>query len=98
MARDLTRLREKAREESKTAFTSIYHYVTDEDHLRACYERIEAGKAAGIDGVTKEEYGETLTTNLTELSAQLNRMGYRPKPVRRVYITKAGSGKKRPLG
>jgi RNA-directed DNA polymerase len=98
MARDLTRIGERARQNPKCRFTSIYHFVTERDHLRACYEGIDPDKATGIDGVTKEEYGRELERNLDDLSARLGRLGYRPQPVRRVYIPKPGSQKKRPLG
>src|SRR5258708_645974 len=98
MTRDLTRIGERARQESKERFTSIYHYVTDLEHLRASYEALEGDRAPGVDGVTKEEYGKELERNLQDLAARLKRMGYRPQPVRRVYIPKAGSTKKRPLG
>ena len=98
MARDLMRIGERARKKRKEVFTSIYHYVTDVDHLRACYEELPADSAPGVDGVTKEEYGKELEKNIEDLSERLGRMGYRPKPVRRVYIPKPGSTKKRPLG
>lgn len=98
MARDLTRIGERAGQESQERFTSLYHYVTDLDHLRACYAALPADRAAGVDGVGKEEYGRNLEENLTELSAKLGRLGYRPRPVRRVYIQKAGTTKQRPLG
>jgi len=98
MARDLTRIGERARQEAETRFTSIYHYVTDLEHLRACYAALPADRAAGVDGVGKEEYGHNLEEKLTELSAQLGRLGYRPQPVRRVYIQKPGTNKQRPLG
>lgn len=98
MARDLTRIGEKARKEPKTCFTSIYHFVKDVDLLRTCYQQTERRKAPGVDGVTKQEYGRNLERNLEELSERLGRMGYRPKPVLRRYIPKAGSKKKRPLG
>jgi len=98
MARDLTQIGERARKEPKLCFTSIYHFVTDEDNLHACYRDLEPGKAPGIDGVTKEEYGEDLEKNVTDLAQRLARMGYRPRPVQRVYIPKPGSDKERPLG
>ena len=98
MERDLTRIREKARKEPETCFTSIYHYVTDEGNLHASFRDLKAGKAPGIDGVTKEEYGTDLEKNITDLSQRLARMGYRPRPVLRAYIPKPGSKKKRPLG
>jgi RNA-directed DNA polymerase len=43
------------------------------------------------------DYAEGLEERLTDLSARLRRLGYRPKPVRRVYIPK-GDGHYRPLG
>jgi group II intron reverse transcriptase/maturase len=98
MARDLTRIGRRAREDEKAQFTSIYHFVTEVDHLRASYEEMEKGSAPGVDGVTKEEYGERLEENLQELADRLGRLGYRPQPVKRVYIPKPGSQKKRPLG
>ncbi len=98
MARDLTRIGEKARAEPKTCLTSIYHFVKDVDLLRACYQQAEKGKAPGVDGVTKQEYGRNLESNLEDLSERLGRMAYRPKPVLRRYIPKPGSRKKRPLG
>lgn len=98
MARDLTRIGERARQERKARFTSIYHYVTDAEHLRTCYEVLPAERAAGIDGVGKEEYGRNLEAKLTELSAKLGRLGYRPQPVKRVYIPKPGTNKQRALG
>jgi group II intron reverse transcriptase/maturase len=79
-------------------FTSLYHHVTDTDNLRACYEALPGDRAVGVDGVTKEQYGEKLEENLQRLSARLRQMGYKPQPKRRSYIPKPGSEKGRPLG
>jgi len=98
MGTDLKRISEKARREPELVFTSLYHHISDVDNLRACYGALEAGKATGVDGVTKSEYGENLEANLQDLSARLKRMGYRPGPKRRSYIPKPGSAKGRPLG
>jgi RNA-directed DNA polymerase len=98
MATDLTRIGEKARKEPGMVFTNLYHHIYDVDNLRACYDTLKARKAIGVDGVTKEKYGENLEENLQDLSARLKRMGYRPGPKRRSYIPKAGSAKGRPLG
>jgi RNA-directed DNA polymerase len=89
---------EKARQEPKLVFTSLYHHMTDVDNLRASYDALPSGRAAGADGVTKEEYGRRLEENLEDLSSRLKRMGYRPQPKLRKYIPKAGSEKGRPLG
>jgi RNA-directed DNA polymerase len=98
VATDLTRIGEKARKEPGLVFTSLYHHIYDVDNLRACYDALDANKATGVDGVTKEEYGRNLEENLRDLSERLKRMGYRPGPKRRSYIPKAGSEKGRPLG
>jgi group II intron reverse transcriptase/maturase len=95
---DLRRIGEKARRVPRLIFTSLYHHVTDIDNLRACYETLPADRAVGVDGVTKEQYGENLEENLQVLSEKLKRMGYRPQPKRRSYIPKPGSEKGRPLG
>lgn len=76
----------------------MYHHVTDLENLRASWNEIERAAAPGVDGITKEGYGQNLEENLKGLKERLERMSYKPKPVRRVYIPKAGSKKKRPLG
>jgi len=98
VATDLTQIGEKARKSPELVFTSLYHHITDEDNLRACYDTLPANKASGVDGVTKAEYGENLEENLWDLSSRLKRMGYRPGPKRRSYVPKPGSKKGRPLG
>ena len=98
MTTNLTRIGEKARKEPDLVFTSLYHHIYDVDNLRACYDNLEAKKATGVDGVTKEQYGKNLEDNLQDLSGRLKRMGYHPAPSRRSYIPKPGSEKGRPLG
>ena len=98
MATNLKWIGEKARKEPDLVFTSLYHHILDVDNLRACYDSLEAGKATGVDGVTKQQYGRDLGSNLQQLSERLGRMGYRPGAKRRSYIPKAGSAKGRPLG
>jgi len=53
--------------------------------------------AAGVDGVTWEQYRRDLEANLQDLHARLHRGAYRAKPSRRVFIPKA-DGQQRPLG
>jgi RNA-directed DNA polymerase len=50
-----------------------------------------------VDGVTKEQYGQNLESNLRALHERLKTMRYRHQPIRRVYIDKEG-GQKRPIG
>jgi group II intron reverse transcriptase/maturase len=98
VATNLKWIGEKARKEPELVFTSLYHHITDVDNLRACYGSLDADKATGVDGVTKQQYGRELEANLKDLSERLGRMGYRPGAKRRSYIPKAGSAKGRPLG
>jgi RNA-directed DNA polymerase len=54
------------------------------------------GKAAsGIVKVTKETYAKNLDYNLEQLLTRLHKMAYRPHPVLRIYIPKAGSDEMR---
>ncbi len=58
----------------------------------------DAGRGAGVDGVTVEDFAALAHTQLPELAAALKAETYRPKPVKRQWIPKPGSNKKRPLG
>lgn len=98
MSTDRRRIGEKARKEPALVFTSLYHHVTEVETLRACYDALSADRAVGVDGVTKQEYGQHLEANLQALSVRLKRMAYRPQAKRRSYIPKPGSQKGRPLG
>ena len=98
MGTDLTRIGERARRKRQEKFTSLYHHVTDLENLRASWKEIDRTSAPGVDGITKDEYGQDLEKNLKGLQVRLRQMSYKPKPVKRVYIPKAGSKKKRPLG
>jgi len=93
----LQRIADKARKDSGCRFTSLFHLMNIE-MMRECFKRLRKDAAAGIDKVTKAEYEENLEENLAVLVDKLHRMAYIPQSVRRVYIPKAGSDKKRPLG
>jgi group II intron reverse transcriptase/maturase len=51
----------------------------------------------GVDGITKDDYGQNLLANLQDLHERLKTKRYRHQPIRRVHIPK-GQGKTRPLG
>jgi RNA-directed DNA polymerase len=78
-------------------FTALLHHVYSLETLRSAYYNLKKEAAPGVDGETWRHYGETLETNLQDLSGRLKRGAYRAKPVRRVYIPKA-DGRQRPLG
>lgn len=93
----LERIAKIAKENPELKFTALIHHINKE-MLMECHKELKANKATGIDGITKEEYEENLEENLENLLNRMKKFSYRPQPVRRVYIPKAGSDKKRPLG
>lgn len=77
---------------------SLIHKVWAQQNLQSAWERVRAnGGAPGCDGMTLEQFAEHLEDRLQQLSQDLQRKTYRPQPVRRVWIPKAGGGQ-RPLG
>ena len=93
----LERIRQVACRDKELRFTSLWHHVTNIDRLRQAYFGLKRNAAPGVDGLTWQQYGESLEENLQDLSARLKRGAYRAKPVRRAYIPKA-DGRQRPLG
>ncbi|GHS86268.1 group II intron reverse transcriptase/maturase [Synergistales bacterium] len=69
----------------------------NEVSLKEEHRKQARNKATGVDGVTKDEYGEKLDENVASLNASMKKFSYKPLPVRRVFIPKA-NGKTRPLG
>jgi group II intron reverse transcriptase/maturase len=63
----------------------------------ASFRDLKSGKAAGVDGVSKADYGEQLDLNIDDLVTRLRRNAYHPQPSRRRTIPK-GNGKCRHLG
>ena len=73
-------------------------YAFNKENLKQSAKKIAGNKAVGIDNVTKTEYMENIDENIEKLIKDMKKMSYKPKAVRRVYIPKPGSDKKRPLG
>ncbi len=92
----LERVREAAKEDKEKRFTALLHHVTI-PLLASSYNSLKRQAAAGVDGVTWEEYGEDLAERLAELHGRIHRGAYRAQPSRRVWIPKP-DGKQRPLG
>jgi RNA-directed DNA polymerase len=90
-------IRQTARGRPGAKVTTLMHHIYQVERLRAAYMACKRDAAAGVDGQTWASYGQNLEGNLLELSDRLGRGGYRPQPVKRVYIDKA-DGSKRPLG
>lgn len=78
---------------------SLIDKVYAPDNLAAAFTRVAAnGGAAGVDHQTVEMYERQLSANQEKLAQQLRDGSYRPQAVRRVWIKKAGSKERRPLG
>ena len=97
MKTKLERIAEQSKSNTEIKFNSIIHHINLE-MLEMCHKEMDTKKAVGVDGVNKEKYGEKLTENLTNLLERMKSFSYRPQPVRRTYIPKAGSEQVRPLG
>jgi RNA-directed DNA polymerase len=79
---------------------SLVDKVYQPKNLRAAWEKVKANRGSGgIDGQSLEEFEQGLNDNLQRLQEELRTNRYRPQPVRRVNIPKAGKpGEWRPLG
>lgn len=96
MSPQLLKVAERARRDPKAQFHSIAHLI-DVEALERAYHRQRKDAAAGVDGVTKEQYGRDLEENLRDLHERLRTKRYRHQPIQRVHIPKEGGGK-RPIG
>ncbi len=93
---ELLRVVERAQREPEGRFHSLAHLI-DVPALERAYRRMRKGAAVGVDGVTKEQYGQNLEQNLRDLHERMKAKRYRHQPIRRVHIPKA-QGKTRPIG
>jgi group II intron reverse transcriptase/maturase len=65
--------------------------------LERAYRGIRKEAAVGVDGVTKEEYGQELEHNLRDLHERMKSKRYRHQPILRVHIPK-DDGTTSPIG
>jgi RNA-directed DNA polymerase len=92
----LDRVREVARRDKEARFTALLHHVSVH-RLVLAFDDLNPRAAAGVDGVTWQEYEQGLQENLRDLHGRVQSGRFRASPSRRVYIPKA-DGRLRPLG
>lgn len=96
MSPKLQKVVDRARKDPNARLYSLASLI-DEAALKRAHDRIRKDAAVGVDGVTKERYGQQLDQNIHELHERLKAGRYRHQPIRRVHIPKA-PGKTRPIG
>ena len=72
----------------------VYRWET----LVAAWEKVQSNAGgSGVDGITVARFAKTCHNGLLDLKEQLERSILQPKPVKRVWIPKAGSTGNRPV-
>lgn len=78
---------------------SLIDKVYKELNLLSSYEKVRKNKgSAGVDHQSVTGFGNNLAEEIAKLQESLKSGTYTPQSIRRVYIPKAGSNKKRALG
>lgn len=97
MSRTLSALRAKAAKDPKHRFRALSRLL-DRQMLAEAFKGLKRKAAPGIDGVSHAEYAKDLDRNLEQLEKRLRAGRYRARNVKRRWIAKPGSPKRRPLG
>jgi RNA-directed DNA polymerase len=92
------KLGQKAEQEPRFRFYTLYGHISRNDTLEAVWARVPANKGApGVDRVTLEAIEGGAEAFLAEIQQAIRIRGYKPQPARRIWIPKR-SGNMRPLG
>ena len=96
------KLSQNAKQERRFRFYTLYAHIHRTDVLQAAWKLVgRYKKASGVDGVTREEVEQQpggVEAFIQGIQAELKERRYRAQPVKRVYIPKGHTGKRRPLG
>jgi len=83
----LHQIAEQAREHPDRIFTSLAHLI-DVDFLDEAYSKTRKDAAAGVDGITAEEYSRNLEDNLRDLHARMRSQRYKARGGKKPYPKK----------
>src|SRR5215468_6979969 len=83
----LESVRQAAKQRRKERFTALFHHINSE-MLRTAFFALKRDAAAGVDGVTWQDYEADLDRRIEDLSDPVHRGAYRAQPSRRQYIPK----------
>lgn len=97
MSTKFYQIAEQARSNPDKVFTNLAHFIT-KGMLNEAFTLTRKGGALGIDNCTSDEYAEKLQENIEDLHDRLKNGRYRAPNIKRVWIPKEGSRKKRPIG
>ena len=78
------RIAQLAKQSPEMVFTSLAYHM-DIEWLEEAYRRTKKNGAAGVDGVTAEEYEANLQENLKVLLERAKSGRYQAPPVKRAY-------------
>jgi len=93
---ELRKVAERAKRNPEQKILALARLI-DAPALERAYRRLRKDAAVGVDGVTVDQYGQSLQGNLEVLLGRLKAGQYRHQPIRRVHIPKE-NGKTRPIG
>jgi hypothetical protein len=96
MSPELLKVVERAKKDPNAQMYSLARLI-DPDALRRAFARIRKNAAAGVDGVTKEQYEQRLEENVQALHSRLKAGQWGHQPIQRVHIPKA-PGRTRLIG
>ena len=95
------KLSQWATENPQEQYRELYHLLCNEVWLRVAAHAVlqnEGSGTAGIDSMTKSNFLGNFDGYIRDLKETLEAKMFEPMPVKRMYIPKPNSEKKRPLG
>lgn len=94
----LDRIRTNSGRNREEVFTKLYRYMLRPDMYYRAYQNLYANNGAATRGVDDDTADGFSKEKVNQIIGSLADGSYTPKPVRRAYIAKKHSSKKRPLG